>query len=671
MKKRLNWYRGAFCKLHFDMHTPAEVTDIASGFDPGEFVRRLQMASPDAICFFAKSAIGWSHYPTRIGAMHPHLKRDLLGEAVEACHKAGIKLIAYYCIEILPPPIAQAHPEYLMRTKDGEPVRHQNRFVSCINSPVQEGLILPQLREILEGYDVDGIFFDGFPALHQICFCEGCRRSFGGEIPDGPDHPEWRGFLSWQQRRLDEWCTETARFIHSIRPDVMVGVNWLAANRYADEPPPEIDYLTADYPVTDNCSLGTSYQLAAWCWREIPCDVMNARMLHWWSDWTSRPAAALKSEFASSIAYCSPLFLGDLLPPDTSLPDLHVMELAGEAFRFARERESLIHEARPIADVALINSFTDHLFTSGSPSRDESALRGAFLAAVESGHTVHILLESDLKEHLRGYKMALICETGFLGEDVCEIIRRFVADGGRLVVCGKVPLGTDGDSLEDVLGVRVEGESDDDRAYLRVPDEYADQLWPDWEPVRPWVLVHGRYQLTSAERAKVLTQIVAPGARYQLGAQAPSHSTEFAAITLNDFGKGKAAFCVLPLAGDYWRRGNSGAKYILSGMIDLVLPDRTVEVKGDLSLQVALALKENAMIVHLLSYHAERRPGNPPVVERIPPVKEIELRIRVGRSPTSLIQLPEGRRLDWEFEEGLLQTIIPDMHIHTAVLISF
>ena len=664
-----NWYKDAFCKLHFDMHTPSHIADIASGFDPDEFARRLRIASPDAICFFAKSARGWAHYPTRIGAAHPHLKRDLLGEAIEACHKAGIKLIAYYCIEVIPPPIAEAHPEYLARGANGEPVKTGGEgFISCVNTPVQEELILPQLKEILENYDVDGIFFDGFPAMHRICFCEGCRRSFGKEIPNGPDHPNWREYVAWQRNRLNEWCSETARFIHSIRPDVLVGVNWLAANRYADVPPPGVDYLTADYPVSDNCSLGTSYQLAAWCWRDLPCDVMNARMLGWWSDWTFRPSAALKTEFAASIAYCCPLFLGDLLPPDTSLPDVHAMELAGEAFKFARAREDLVREAAPIADLALVNSSADHLLRGRSPSRDETALRGAFLAAVEGGYTAHILLDIDLAENLSRYKAVLMPEAAYLCEGACRAIREFVAEGGGLIVCGPVPKGVDGDSLEDVLGVRVEGEAEDDCAFLRVPDGLA-HMWPDWEPVRPWVLVLGRFQKVRLEGAEELMGIVAAGERYQ--ARAPSEPTGLPAVALNRYGKGRAIFCPLPLAGDYWRRGNSGAKHVLNGMIGLAMPDRTVEVRSDASIQVTLASKRNSLIVHLLFYHAERRPGNPPVVERIPVIRDIGLRVRVDRPPSRIVQRPEGRELRWEMEEGVVKTVVPDMHIHTAVVLEF
>ena len=39
INKAKSWYRNAFCKLHFDMHTPDTVTNIAFGFDSEEFAQ--------------------------------------------------------------------------------------------------------------------------------------------------------------------------------------------------------------------------------------------------------------------------------------------------------------------------------------------------------------------------------------------------------------------------------------------------------------------------------------------------------------------------------------------------------------------------------------------------------------------------------------------------------
>ncbi len=664
-----NWYREAYCKLHFDMHTPEAVREIAAAFDPEEFVRRLKIASPDAICFFAKSAFGWAHYPTTIGARHPHLQKDLLGEALRVCRREGIRLIGYYCIEVLPPVIAERHPEYLMRDKGGKPVQQEGRFISCMNSAVRKEVFLPQLKEILENYEVDGLFFDGFPAMHQTCYCEHCRRLFGEEIPGGAVHPGWRRFLAWQQEWLDAWCAETGNFIHAVRPEVLVGVNYLAANRYAVRPPAGVDYLTADFPVSDNCAIWTSYQLSGWGWRELPCDVMNARMLHWWSDYTCRPAAALKTEYAAAIARGGSLFLGDLFPPDTSMPDVHVMELAREGFEFARARRSVMEGARPAADIALVNGTADHLEYSAGPNRDEAALRGAFLTAVESGHTAHVLLDSDLAEHLAEYKAVCLCDTRLLVAGACDLLRKFVLNGGAVVVCGSVPRGVDGDSLEDVLGVSAQGESDGDRAYLRVPDEHAAEFWPEWEPVRPWVLVHGRYPLVMGAGAEIVAPVVLPGAKFQIGAQAPAQPSRFAGITKHSAGKGRAAFCPLSLAADYFKRANSGAKHVLSGMLNYAVPDRSVVFASDTTVEIALARKPGALIVHLLAYHAERRAGNPPVVERIPRLRDIRVRALTSREPVRVVQQPEGRPLEWVFAGGAVETTVPEMNIHTAIVI--
>jgi len=104
-------------------------------------------------------------------------------------------------------------------------------------------------------------------------------------------------------------------------------------------------------------------------------------------------------------------------------------------------------------------------------------------------------------------------------------------------------------------------------------------------------------------------------------------------------------------------------------MISHVLSNRTVEVKSDATLEIALAVKENALLVHLLSYFPERRPGIPPVVERMPPVHNIKLKVRLGKSPVKVWQSPENRSLQYKFCDGVLQTIIPDLQLHTAVVI--
>jgi len=662
-----NWYRDALCKMHFDMHTPGDVENVARGFDGPAFARLLKDAGVEAVCFFSKCAYGWSYYPTRVGLKHPHLERDLLGEAVEACREAGIKFIAYYCIEILPPPLAERHPEWLAREADGSPHLNSERYMFCPNGPAPGEIFLPQLKEIVTEYPVDGIFLDGYGALHHVCHCENCREAFG-EIPAGPAAPRRAEYLEWQKARLHELFSRAGEAVHSCRSDALLGVNWLGCIRYAEDIHDGIDYLTADYPVKDNCALWTSYQLAGWAGRELPRDVMNARMLHWWTDWSCRPAEAIRAEFAASIAHGGTLFLGDVLPVDSAMPDADVIELAKDAFDFARERKGLLSGTEPLADVAVIMA-TDDRFGHGRGSAiDEAPLRGAFMALAEHGVTAHVLRECDLPDELEGYKAAVICGQAGISDRTANLLEGFVSGGGGLVVCGaageKIP------GLSGVLGIECADGPSWDRAYFRVPDEWASRLWPDYERARPKVLVHGAPALVRPAGADAICPLISPGPIYQLRSRPPGDTTEYPALTMNAYGEGRAAFCALPLARDLFARANVAAGHVLAGLVRAVAP-LTVEVSAPASVQVALARREGQFVVHLLWYHAERRSGEPPIVNRIPDLHGVRLTVRDDRKPVRVVQEPGGRELEWTAAGDAIKMDVAPFRIHTAVVISF
>jgi hypothetical protein len=59
----------------------------------------------------------------------------------------------------------------------------------------------------------------------------------------------------------------------------------------------------------------------------------------------------------------------------------------------------------------------------------------------------------------------------------------------------------------------------------------------------------------------------------------------------------------------------------------------------------------------------------PLVVEKIPLMRNIEVKVRLQKAPAKVWQCPEGRSLQWDFSDGLLHVIIPDMRLHTAIVI--
>ena len=84
-------------RLHPDFHMPPYAADVAAEFDGDAFAAGLEAAHVDSVVVFAKCVYGFCYYRTAVGRRHPGLgERDFFGEAVEACRRRGIEVLAYF-----------------------------------------------------------------------------------------------------------------------------------------------------------------------------------------------------------------------------------------------------------------------------------------------------------------------------------------------------------------------------------------------------------------------------------------------------------------------------------------------------------------------------------------------------------------------------------------------
>jgi len=672
-----NWYGDVLCKVHFDMHTPGVVERVGEEFDAARFAGLLADAGAEAVCFFSRCAYGWSYYPTRIGNVHPHLKRDLVGEASRACKDAGIRLIAYMAIDCMVPEAAQKHPEWRYRKADGslQAIKSElaERPIMCLCGPYLEGFLIPQMQEIARNYPVSGLFLDGmYVGYWEPCYCDFCRKDYGGPMPDRPDHPDWHRFRSHKLKKLWELHEKATRAVQAVRPDLILATNWHGRSGWALRPWEGSTCLTGDAPVEGNHALEAACQLDAWAWRGIPCDVMNARMLWWWSDWTTRPGATLRTEAASSIAHGGSLFVGDLLDPVRVTPNPSVMELIGDTFAFAKKRAHLARGAEPAADVAIYISregLRDH---PELVEVDAGPWRGSHLALTEGGWTRHILHDGDLEGNLTRYKTLLIPEQGALPSGVKEIVRSFVESGGALVVTGETPLEAPGKFLlGDILGIEPTADPGWDRAFVDPREAALEGFPPAWEANRAVFPVLAKPVAVRPVSCEVKSFLFGPGPAYQFGACPPGPKSQYPAVTLRKLGKGRAAYVSLPLAREFWKRGSPNARHLLNAVIALVTPEPTVRVEAPASLDVALARRKNELLVHLTAYTPERRDQRPPLVERTPPVGPISLRVRAESRPVEVRLEPEGVPLDFQWDSGVVSARVEKIEIHGCVVLRF
>jgi len=311
---------------------------------------------------------------------------------------------------------------------------------------------------------------------------------------------------------------------------------------------------------------------------------------------------------------------------------------------------------------------------------DETPLRGAYLAVIENGLTADILYDNDVMANLNRYKTVILAEQPFIGRNAAIAIKEFVTAGGGLVIIGAIPKAVgpeepdsnaDINIFQEVTGLFINGEYDFNLGYILLRGTEAEDFWREGDDFRPPIPVHGRPVKVNNIKAHILAPLTRPGQTYQIGAMPPGERLENPALAIHNYGKGKVIFCALPIASDFWKRGNPGAKYILQKMIRKVTDNFTVERVGTTSVQIYLSEVESKTIIHLVSYQADRRTGAPQVIESPANVPGVLIKLMDSRLPVAVHIKPEGIPVAHRKDGKHILIDVPPFPIHTAVLIDW
>ena len=162
--------------IHLDFHTMPGIYDFEETFDAAEFAKTLKDAKVEYLNAVAQCNLGFCYYPTNVGIRYPGLKTDLFGSIVKECNKVGIKVVAYVSTG-LNHEQSRLHPEWCNMNEDGQIIyddRTANFFRNvCYNTGYTDH-ILAIFRELLDNYELDGLFLDSTVA--RPCYCARCTE---------------------------------------------------------------------------------------------------------------------------------------------------------------------------------------------------------------------------------------------------------------------------------------------------------------------------------------------------------------------------------------------------------------------------------------------------------------------------------------------------------------
>lgn len=672
-EKKDNWHERIYRKLFFDYHNHQDNWGLAANFNAGNWADQLQAADAEGVSVFAKCAQGWRYYQKgEVGWVHPEMPPglDMLGEIVEACHKRSIKAIAYYHM-FGSKKLEELHPEWM-----GENSKGESRGL-CVNSPLLEEFILPQIREIVRYYAIDGIFFDGTNI--SACFCDDCRRGFrndtGFDIPMTKSDPHWLDHVKWMNKESTELRQKMMDAVHGEKQDVLVSFNWSYTPRQPEIVPADVGFLMCDIFPEDQLFAG-SYLGKYWATLGISFDIMNSAFLRWWGDWGSKPAVAMQQECATIIANGGKTWLGYMMPAQFGV-DQAVMQEMGKTMRFVKEREEFCRNSEPVPYIAVLHS--THQLYNREPTQhvDEKALYSLHKMLLQGGFHYNILNEKTLLENINDYKTVILPDQRFISRELAEAIGQFVRNGGGVIA--SVLTGSLDESykptekfvLEDVLGVKLSGKYPYTNGYIVLNDEklkdnvldMPHQVWGDFTYVKT----------TTAVKVADLWDVYLrrDGEYYQSGSSPIGKNTGYPAITVNRYGKGLAAY----ISGDIFTsctvRNNWNLKNMFGNLVEMVLPETLIAIDAPDNVEVVLKKQDKKTMVHLINHYGERSMSNTiAYTENIIPIFNIGIRVKLNAPPSSVKLMPENQVLSWiQLNDNTISFTVPKLNVYSIVVI--
>ncbi|MGC8758773.1 MAG: beta-galactosidase trimerization domain-containing protein [Bryobacteraceae bacterium] len=655
-----------FRQVHLDFHTSEHVEGIAAQFDPDEFARTLERARVNSVTCFARCHHGWIYYDTKANPerRHPHLKRNLLKEQIEACHRRNIRVPIYVTIQ-WDHYTAQRHADWLVVDEKGAPVGtpiFEPGFYRrlCYNTPYRE-FLRRHVTEICAMFDVDGFFFD---IVHDMpCACFHCRELMRKKGID-PTNAEQRWRFA-HQTMLD-WQAEMTALVRQYHPRATIFYN-------AGHVGPRHRRMAPAFTHWELESLPSG----GWGYLDFPLKIRYTRTLGLdslgmtgkfhtsWGDFHSlKNRAALEFECFQMLALGAKCSVGDQLHPAGRL-DEATYDLIGAVYRQVEAKEPWCRGARAVTDVGVL---TPEEFYIGPDRRIPPACFGFTRMLGELKVQFDVL---DSKSDFSPYRVLVLPDRIEVDDELARKIDGYVSRGGSLLASCASGLDPKGERfLLDCLGLDYLGEADYSPDFLVIDGPLAEGL-----PKTELVMYMRGKKVRPRTGAQVLMETHVPyfnrtwdhffSHRHTPSAGRPGGP----GIVQN----GRCIYFMHPVFEQYHANAPLWVKRLVGNALRRLLPDPVLDVKAPSSVLAAVNEQpgENRWVVHLLHYIPERRGQAFDVIEDVIPVANIDVGVKTPRTVRRAALVPEGRALEARREGAYTVFRLPVLEGHQMIALEF
>ncbi len=653
-----------FRQVHLDFHTSEHIRGIGDAFDPEEFAATLERARVNSITCFARCHHGWIYYDTQAHPerRHPHLRRNLLREQIEACHKRDIRVPIYTTIQ-WDHYTATRHPEWLVLDEKGAPVGtppYEPGFYRrlCVNSPYRQ-FLEAHVRDLLASVPVDGLFLDIVGPMD--CSCRYCREKMRAAGLDAAGQAARRRF---GLETINAWKHEMTAFIRRINGECSIFYN-------AGHIGPRHRGVASAYTHFELESLPSG----GWGYMHFPLKVRYTRTLgidslgmtgkfHTsWGDFHSfKNPAALQFECFQMLALGAKCSIGDQLHPGGKI-DPYTYKLIGSVYAEVEKKEPWCAGARPVTEIGVLSP-EEFLGDRSLPPPAFGAVRMLQEAALQ----FDVL---DSKSDFSPYKLLVLPDQIPCGAELAARLDAFVTKGGALLATYESGLNEKKDAFTvKSLGVTLRGDAPYSPDFLMPRGALGEGL----DPTEHVMYLQGK-QVAAQPGTEVLAECVAPyfnrtWEHFSSHRHTPSAGKPGYPGVLR---RGRAIYFMHPVFTQYQGNAPRWVKRLVVNAVRMLLPEPLVRLEAPSSALVSIneQPRENRWVVHLLHYIPERRGREFDVIEDVIPLHDVKVSLRTPRPVKEVAAVPQGQPLRFTTSAGRIEFVLPKLEGHQMIAVRF
>ncbi|MGZ0152763.1 alpha-amylase family protein [Kribbella sp. WER1] len=438
--------------------------DDPAHFDADFWLGLMRDSKSNATCISAGGYV--AYYPTQL-EYHYRSKylagTDPFGTLVEGARSLGMSVMARVDPHAVHADAAAAHPEWLARDRDGNPIEHwayPGIWLTCAFTPYHREFVTEVIREIVREYDVDSIFANRWEGYYGLSYSDGARKSFrdetGLELPLEEHGEGWPEYVAWRRRQLGELVGIWDQAVRDLRPEARFIPNMgaLAARDLAqDLAEPVAPLFIIDkqgrHGIEAPWSAGRNGKRNRAVFPDRPVQLITSvgpEHPYRWKD-SVAPVEETKTWIVDGFAHGAQPWFTKF---NASVPDRRWVEPIVEAFTLHATVEPVLKDLRISAEVALLDPTRSGQLRAGDNDHED----GFYQALVEARVPFEFVSDQLMTlERLREFKVVVLANAEQLSDEHCAVLTEYVDGGGSLVASYQTSLYDENGAQRDDFGL--------------------------------------------------------------------------------------------------------------------------------------------------------------------------------------------------------------------------